>query len=333
MNWGLKSDDQKDGWAGRLSDNKLKSYLIRTLALFTSTSFRQTHSQLDATEDIALDKQRVKMNVLQERLNAALGRENELAAEVQATKRTVEDLQRQLVSIVENAYVQRVFQQQNMKTNGELSRLRINQRDVEQESHSLRESLNHITEKLRLSDKERIEATNKFLRLQNTHQAQQNEIDRLTKLNDSLAVDFDRYRFENSDLRRKLDVMNDTSRNDRQAELKAMEDNLNQARNTIKQERDRLASCELNLNRTTRELNETRRDYAALLRQKDTTSEELLQLCEANSAQKSALANLNLTIQQLNNALADKDAEVEAIQTKSVFLLHFLLDPSRIQLG
>lgn len=40
---------------------------------------------------------KVKMNVLQERLNAALARENELAAEVQATKRTVEDFQRQLV--------------------------------------------------------------------------------------------------------------------------------------------------------------------------------------------------------------------------------------------
>jgi uncharacterized membrane protein (GlpM family) len=38
------------------------------------------------------------MGVLQERLNAALARENELAAEVQASKRTVEDLQRQLVS-------------------------------------------------------------------------------------------------------------------------------------------------------------------------------------------------------------------------------------------
>jgi uncharacterized membrane protein (DUF106 family) len=59
--------------------------------------FRQTHSQLDATDDIDQDKMKVKMNVLQERLNAALSRENELAAELQATKRTAEDLQRQLV--------------------------------------------------------------------------------------------------------------------------------------------------------------------------------------------------------------------------------------------
>lgn len=59
--------------------------------------FRQTHSQFDATEEIDQDKMKVKMNVLQERLNAALARENELAAEVQATKRTVEDFQRQLV--------------------------------------------------------------------------------------------------------------------------------------------------------------------------------------------------------------------------------------------
>lgn len=127
-----------------------------------------------------------------------------------------------------------------------------------------------------------------------------------------LAIDFDRYRFENNDLKRKLDMLNDTNRtnNSRQVDYKAMEDNLRQARDTLKQERDRLANCELSLSRTTRELNETRRDYAALLRQKDTTSDELAQLCDTNSAQKSALTNLNLTVQQLNNALADKDAEL-----------------------
>lgn len=72
-----------------------------------------------------------------------------------------------------------------MKTNSELSRLRINQRDVEQEAHTLKETLTQATEKLHLTEKERIDTSNKLSRLQNTHQAQQNEIERLTKLNDS----------------------------------------------------------------------------------------------------------------------------------------------------
>lgn len=61
--------------------------------------FRETHSQFDTNGgNVDQDKMMTKMGVLQERLNAALARENELAAEVQASKRAVEDLQRQLVS-------------------------------------------------------------------------------------------------------------------------------------------------------------------------------------------------------------------------------------------
>jgi chromosome segregation ATPase len=199
-----------------------------------------------------------------------------------------------------------------MKSGGELTRMRIRQRDIEQEMHSLKESLTQTTEQLHLTNKERHDLNNKLIRQQNTHQAQQSEIERLTKLNDSMAVDFDRCRFDNNELKRKLEQLNDVNRSatSRQIEYTKIEKSMTQARDALKAERDRLANSDQNLNRVTRELNETRREYAALLRQKDNTSDELAQLCEANNAQKSAITNLNLTVQQLNNALSDKENEL-----------------------
>jgi chromosome segregation ATPase len=123
-----------------------------------------------------------------------------------------------------------------------------------------------------------------------------------------LVADYDRGRFENNELKRKLEQhANDASRS---IERTSLESRLRQARESLKFERDRMVTCEADLSRISRELNETRRDYAALLRQKDTTNEELTQFRDANQAQKSALANLNLSVQELNNALADKNAEL-----------------------
>jgi chromosome segregation ATPase len=286
---------------------------------------KETHSQFDtANGDVTQDTLRNKLGVLQERLNASLARENEITAEVQAAKRTVEDLQRQL--------------QQSMKTNAELTRLRISQRELEQEMHSVKQSLSDTTEKLHLSNKERHDLNNKLIRQQQTHQAQQTEIERLTNLNNSLAHDFDRSRFDNNELKRKIDQLNDanlTSTN-RHLEYNNIEESMRQARDALKSERDRLAISEQSLTRITRELNETRRDYAALLRQKDTTSEELAQLSETNAAQKSVITSLNLTIQQLNNALSDKENELASFRKEIGVKRHFkcftlILDSSRVQ--
>ncbi|KAI6221786.1 hypothetical protein M3Y99_01538100 [Aphelenchoides fujianensis] len=229
--------------------------------------------ELNATDDRTSQRMKGEVELYKERLNAAHQRENELHAKVAVERRKVEDLQRQV--------------QQNVKVASELSRLQVEQQSNERELRDLKAEYLELEQRAAAAEATRKEAAQKLAKLQLANEALDLDYERLKALHNSVTVDFDRTKHEAVELKRKLRLLNDAA---------------------AESGRERSLKAEEEAARLQRELNETRREHAALLRQKETTADELRGLRETTATQKSALSALNSTIQQLNVALGEKEA-------------------------
>ncbi|KAI6186550.1 Daple-like protein [Aphelenchoides besseyi] len=258
------------------------------------TDLQRKGNELDANDDL--------VDSLKERLCASFQREDNFRDELGESKRTIEDLQRQL--------------QHNVKMENELKRLRMEQTSNEEELRTLRSKLFDIQNKLSACEVARDDANQRLKTLKSKYETLNYEYDRLNSLHDSVTVDFDRAKYEVAELKRKLKLLNEAAAETQiHADVQASRANVEQRlRDSLRTERDRLAVAEDEIARTQRELNETRRSYAALLRQKEATTDELTSLRETNAAQKTALNNLNATILQLNSSLAEKEAALRNVR-------------------
>ncbi|KAI6199740.1 Girdin [Aphelenchoides besseyi] len=267
------------------------------------TDLQRKGNELDANDDLVYKKRiMTQVDSLKERLCASFQREDNFRDELGESKRTIEDLQRQL--------------QHNVKMENELKRLRMEQTSNEEELRTLRSKLFDIQNKLSACEVARDDANQRLKTLKSKYETLNYEYDRLNSLHDSVTVDFDRAKYEVAELKRKLKLLNEAAAETQiHADVQASRANVEQRlRDSLRTERDRLAVAEDEIARTQRELNETRRSYAALLRQKEATTDELTSLRETNAAQKTALNNLNATILQLNSSLAEKEAALRNVR-------------------
>ncbi|KAI6230219.1 hypothetical protein M3Y99_01089100 [Aphelenchoides fujianensis] len=240
--------------------------------------------ELNATDDRTSQRMKGEVELYKERLNAAHQRENELHAKVAVERRKVEDLQRQV--------------QQNVKVASELSRLQVEQQSNERELRDLKAEYLELEQRAAAAVATRKEAAQKLAKLQLANEALDLDYERLKALHNSVTVDFDRTKHEAVELKRKLRLLNDAA---------------------AESGRERSLKAEEEAARLQRELKETRREHAALIRQKEATADELRGLRETTATQKSALSALNSTIQQLNVALGEKEAALAKSKSNGHF--------------
>ncbi|KAI6213507.1 hypothetical protein M3Y94_00158700 [Aphelenchoides besseyi] len=267
------------------------------------TDLQRKGNELDANDDLVYKKRiMTQVDSLKERLCASFQREDKFRDELAEAKRTIDDLQRQV--------------QHNVKVENELKRLRMEQTSNEEELRTLKSELFNLQKELSASEAACDDANQRFKKLKSTNEALNYEFDRLNSLHDSVTVDFDRAKYEVAELKRKLKLLNEAAAETQlHADVQASRANVEQRlRDSLRTERDRLVGAEDEIARIQRELNETRRNYAALLRQKEATTDELTSLRETNVAQKAALNNLNATILQLNSSLAEKEATLRNVR-------------------
>uniref|UniRef100_A0A915LU83 Uncharacterized protein n=1 Tax=Meloidogyne javanica TaxID=6303 RepID=A0A915LU83_MELJA len=135
---------------------------------------------------------------------------------------------------------------------------------------------------------------------------------------------------EIEELQQKSSLNEQTLKADFLRERSNLELELEKERTERQREVRKVSELEIELDRVNRELNELKRDQNSIANRSDTCLDELRRLRISECAQKSTICNLNVIIQQLNNALTEKDLELANLRRQvEVMLRQYTGDENR----
>ncbi|KAL3072002.1 hypothetical protein niasHS_016085 [Heterodera schachtii] len=257
-------------------------------------NLRKTGHELNASDDqLLVENRNIKEQVilLQERLQRAQNEESTRTAELQAAKREIDELQ------------QKAFT--HSRTSAELSNAQLCLRTRQLQEDQLRAEQANLRVQLETALKSAADTQKRLDSLELIHSALASDHDRLQNLHQMLSSDYDRVKREKEILRQKIKGEKMTTEQILRAEFTRERNQLEKALDMERIERQRemrrMAELETEMANLHKELDEMNAEDNA---------DELRRLRMSDCAQKSSINSLNVIIQQLNNALTEKDLEL-----------------------
>ncbi|KAI3412173.1 hypothetical protein GPALN_002214 [Globodera pallida] len=267
-------------------------------------SLRKTGHELNASDDqLLVENRNIKEQVilLQEGLQRAQNEESTRTAELQAAKREIDELQ------------QKAFA--HSRTAAELVNAQLSIRNRQLQEDQLRGEQSNLRVQLEAALKCSTDTQKRLDSLELIHSALASDHDRLQNLHQMLSSDYDRIKREKEVLRQKMKGEKMTIEQILRAEFTRERNQLEQALEEERVERQRemrrVAELEAEMASLDKELVELKRERSStMFRNAADSADELRRLRMSECAQKSSINSLNVIIQQLNNALTEKDLEL-----------------------
>nr|CAD2200553.1 unnamed protein product [Meloidogyne enterolobii] len=281
-------------------------------------SLRRTGHELNASDDkLLVENRNIKEQVilLQERLQKAHSDECTRAAELLAAKREIEELQ-------QKSFI-------TSRQTAELASLHIaiKNKDKQEEQHKQELAVARLQAETAI--KANTESLKRLESLELIHSALASDHDRLQNLHQMLSSDYDRVITLQKKLKGEKSLNEQTLKADFLRERSNLELELEKERTERQREVRKVSELEIELDRVNRELNELKRDQNSIANRSDTCLDELRRLRISECAQKSTICNLNVIIQQLNNALTEKDLELANLRRQVEMLRQYTGDENR----
>uniref|UniRef100_A0A914EP54 Uncharacterized protein n=1 Tax=Acrobeloides nanus TaxID=290746 RepID=A0A914EP54_9BILA len=279
-------------------------------------NLRKAESELDENDDrvkdLIVENKNVKeqVTILQERLRKYQIEESTKMAELQASKREIEELQQKNLQLTHAKH-------------SEIAKLQVTLRNVQLQEELLREDNAELRKQIELCVKARNDMQRNLESMEAIHNALAADHDRLQNLHQMLTVDYDRAKYE---LKQKS--KNEKTTSDSQIRSEFAREKLH-LEEKWRRERDEHQKDLKQLKDYENSLSELRKEKELLLQNGDERNEELRRLRLSDVNQKTTINSLNSTIQELNRSLTEKDQEINCLHRQIEVLRQYNGDESR----